>query len=183
MPTEPEQQDSTVDNRWWIDTTDKKRPAPVTQEVAVGSRFFRAGLGFEQDRARERLTDNNLKILNQSQPPEGGWAYVQLAEKRHPEKATERICRAMKVPPYARAVLVDSGRVVRVLVTGTPIGTRILEFSLGFAPSFDCWINDEWVEERVFRNASEAIKAAGELVHRFLSPEEIARHESISARV
>jgi hypothetical protein len=183
MPTEPEQQDSTVDSRWWIDTTDKKRPAPATSEADVGSRFFRAGLGFEQDRARDRLTDNNLKILNESQPPEGGWAYVQLAEQRHPERDVERVRRAMKLPAYARAVLVDSGRVVRVLVTGTPVGKRILEFTLGYAPSFDCWIDDEWVEERVFKHPSEAIKAAGQLVHRYLSPEEIARGEAISARV
>lgn len=183
MPTEPEQQGSSIDNRWWIDTTDKKRPAAAKPEAAVGSRFFRAGRGFEQDRARDRLTDNNLKILADAQPPEGAWAYVQLAEKRHPEKDLERIRRAIKVPPFARAVLVDSGRVVRVLLTGTPVGGRILEFTLGYAPSFDCWVDGEWVEERVFKNPSEAIKATGKLVRRYLSPEEIARDEAVSPRV
>lgn len=182
MPTEPEQPDSAVENRWWVDTTDKKRPAAPKPEAAVGSRFFRAGDGFEQERARDRLTDNNLKILVDSNPPEGGWAYVQLAEKRHPQKGRDRLHRTFRVPPYARAVFVDSGRVVRVLVTGTPIGRRILEFTLGFAPSFDCWINDEWVEERVFRHPNDVMRAAPKLIRRYLSPQEIAHDEAIAPR-
>lgn len=183
MPTEPDKQNSAVENRWWVDTTDKKRPPVAKTEAAVGSRFFRAGLGFEQERARDRLTDNNLKILLDNEPPEGGWAYVQLAEKRHPQKDQERIRSALKIPPFARAVFVDSGRVARILVTGTPVGQRILEITLGYAPSFDCWVGDEWIEERVFKNPTEAIKAAKKLIHRYLSPDEIAHDEAISPRV
>jgi len=148
----------------------------------AGTRFFRAGLGYDQDRARERLTDNNLKILLAAQPPDGGWAYVELGGGRHPHRDQERIRRSFNLPPYARAVLVDSGRVVRVLVTGTPLGERILEFSLGFAPSFDCWLRDEWVEERVFRTPADAIKASGKLIRQYLSPEAIAHSEAIAAR-
>lgn len=183
MPTETdEQQESKVDSRWWIDTTDRKQPAAPRPVATAGSRFFRAGIGFEQERARDRLTDNNLKILVESQPPEGGWAYVQLAEKRHPQKDLERIRRAIRVPPYARAVVADSGRVVRVLVTGTPIGRRILEFTLGYAPSFDCWVDDEWIEERVFRNPAEALQAVNRLVPRYLAPEAIARAAALAPR-
>jgi len=179
---EPEQQDAAVENRWWVDTTGLRAPAPPPATVTVGHRFFRAGDGFEQEPARDRLTDNNLKILVQAQPPEGGWAYVRLTDTGHPRREQDRIRRAVNLPNYARAVLVDSGKTVRVLVTGTPIGGRILEFTFGYAPSFDCWVRGEWVEERLFRGPGEALRNVNRLIRRYLALENIARDESLIAR-
>ncbi len=184
MPADEDQpSESAVENRWWVDTSEAAGAGVAKPVAKAGSRFFRAGIGYEQNRARDRLTDNNRKILLAADPPEGGWSYVRLAEKAHPDKEQERIRKALAVPPYARAVLVDSGRVVRVLLTGTPIADRILEFSLGYAPSFDCWVADEWVEERVFKNPGEVLKAAPRLIRRYLSPESIARDEAVAPRV
>lgn len=179
----PDEAQTNLANRWWVDTAGTGKTAPAKPIAApVGSKFFRAGIGFEQECARDRLTSNNLKILRQAQPPEGGWAYVRLAETAHPEKDQERLRRALPIPRYARGVLVDSGRTVRVLVTGTPIGERVLEFTFGYAPSFDVWIRDEWVGEAVFGNPGEAIRAARNKIKQYLSPEEIARAEAVAAR-
>ena len=148
MSDDPTGAPPAVKDRWWVETGDKRRErtAPVAAPAPpVGSKFYRSGIGFNQETARSRLTDLNLKLLMQANPPTGGWGYVQLAETTFPERERERIKDQITVPPYARAVLVDCGRSVRVLVTGTPLGQRILDLTLGDNPSFDCWIDGEWV--------------------------------------
>ena len=171
----------TVADRWWADLGDKRREPVKRQAGPAGTSFFRAAEGFEQDRARAQLTDNNLKLLTEADPPEGGWGYVQLAETQYPEKERERIKQMVNVPAYARAALIDSGRTVRILMTGTPIGARILELTLGEAPSFDCWIEGEWVREVVFKDINEAVKAFRGFLHEYLSPQGIAEWEQLRA--
>lgn len=179
----PEQKQDPTSNRWWVDSTtaSKAKARPAVEGIA-GNRFFRTGAGFEQEPARERLTDNNLKILKQAMPAEGQWSYVQLGENTFPERERERIERETALPPYARGVLVDCGRSVRLLVTGTPIGERLLELTLGEAPSFDCWVRDEWVREQVFRDANSAIRGFRRFMQDYLSPEAIKLAQEIAAR-
>jgi hypothetical protein len=53
-----------VENRWWVDTgktKERARPLPPGERPPVGSKFFDIGYEFDQERARERLTDCNLK--------------------------------------------------------------------------------------------------------------------------
>jgi len=175
-----------VKDRWWVETGDKRRerkaaaPPPPTP---VGSKFYRAGVGFNQETARSRLTDLNLKLLMQANPPEGGWADLRLAETSHPERERERIKEQVGLPAYARGVLVDCGRSVRLLITGTPIGQRILDLTLGDNPSFDCWIDGEWVRERLFRDNRSALGALRRYIPEYLSPEGIATWESLRAQV
>jgi hypothetical protein len=171
-----------VSNRWWVELggAEKARaPKPITP---VGSRFYKAGEGFEQERARDCLTDNNMKVLRSADPPEGAWAYVSLATTKCSERHLERIKKIVSLPRYARGVVVDCGRAVRLLVTGTPVGEHLLELTLGGAPSFDCWVHHEWVREVVFDNPEKAMRAFRGLVKEYLSPEAIARAEAASAR-
>jgi hypothetical protein len=174
-----------VKDRWWVDTGDKRREraAPVAPAPPVGSRFYRSGIGFNQEVARSRLTDVNLKLLMEANPPEGGWGYVQLAETRFPERERERIKEQVALPAYARGVLVDCGRSVRLLVTGTPLGQRIIDLTLGDNPSFDCWIDGEWVREQLFRDARSALQALTRSIAEVLSPEGIATWEARRAQV
>jgi hypothetical protein len=181
----PDQKTDPVANRWWVDSSGKDRkprPAPVVPTALAGAKFFRAGEGFAQEPARDRLTDNNLKIVKGAAPQEGQWVHVQLNESSVPERERERIKREVALPPYARGVMVDCGRSLRLLVTGTPIGERLLDLTLGDAPSFDCWIRDEWVRETVFKDANFAIRAFKRLVPEYLSPEAIRLAEEIAAR-
>lgn len=186
MSDEPEDSSPAVKDRWWVETGDKKkeRVAPAPAPAApVGSKFYRSGIGFDQETARSRLTDLNLKLLMQANPPEGGWGYVQLAETSHSEGQRERVKEQIGLPPYARGVMVDCGRSVRVLITGTPVGQRILDLTLGDNPSFDCWVDGEWVRERVFRDQRGAIGALRRYIREYLSPEGIATSESLRAQV
>ena len=172
-----------VKDRWWVETGDKRRERAASAAPPVGSRFYRSGVGFDQETARSRLTDLNLKLLLQANPPEGGWAYIQLAETTFPERERERIKEQVGLPGYARGVLVDCGRSVRLLITGTPTGRRILDLTLGDTPSFDCWIDGEWVRERLFRDTRGAIAALRRYVPEYLSPQGIATWEALRAQV
>ena len=175
-------QGPTVANRWWVDLGGTEKVKVRRPAGPAGSQFFEVAHDFEQERARERLTDNNLKLLHAANPPEGGWGYVQLAETSYPERELERIKRLVTLPQYARGLIVDCGRSVRLLVTGTPLGERLLELALGEAPSFDCWVHHEWVREVVFDDGDKALRALRGFVVEFLSPEGIAHAESIAAR-
>jgi hypothetical protein len=172
----------TVANRWWVDLGGSEKLKIKRPAGPVGSGFFAVGKDFEQERARERLTDDNLKVLSAANPPEGGWSYVQFAESKYPERELERIKKLVALPGYARGVIVDCGRSVRLLVTGTPPGERLLELTLGDAPSFDCWVQHEWVREALFDDAEKALRALRRFVRQYLSPEGIARSESTTAR-
>lgn len=141
----------------------ERPPAPF------GGRFFRTGRGFEQEQARARLTDSNLKWLAESQPPPDGWRLVQvLADERFPEKKLERVKAALKLPPGGRGVLVDSGTSVRAIMTGDPVGERLVELRLGDESSFDAWVHGEWVREALFKNLEEALRRVPALVHEYL---------------
>jgi hypothetical protein len=172
----------TVTNRWWVDlggsekTRSKRPPGPA------GSQLFQVAHDFEQERAKDRLTDHNLKLLTMADPPEGGWGYVRLAETSYPERELERVKKLVALPPYARGVIVDCGRSIRLLLTGTPVGERLLELALGEAPSFDCWVCSEWVREALFEDADKALKALQRYMREYLSPEGIARAEATAAR-
>ena len=185
MSDEPQDESPAVKDRWWVETRDKRREQPAAPAPAapVGSKFYRSGIGFNQETARSRLTDLNLKLLMEGNPPEGGWGYVQLAETTFSERERERIKEQIGLPPYARGVLVDCGRSVRILVTGTPIGHRILDLTLGDNPSFDCWIDGEWVRERLFRDGRGAIGALRRHIREYLSAEGIAEWELLRAQV
>jgi hypothetical protein len=172
----------TVTNRWWVDLGGVEKARPKRPPGPAGSQLFQVGNDFEQEKAKDRLTDHNVKLLTMADPPEGGWGYVRLAETAYPERELERVKRLVTLPPYARGVIIDCGRSVRILVTGTPVGERVLELALGEAPSFDCWVCNEWVREALFEDADKALKALQRYMREYLSPEGIARAEAIAAR-
>lgn len=173
-----------VADRWWVDATDtdKSRPKPVQVAVPVAAQFYRSAQGFEQEAARERLSDNNWKLIAAAQPEEGRWVHVHLAETKFSEREIEKIKEKVDLPSYARGVVADSGRCVRLLVSGTPLGERVLELTLGDDPSFDCWIRNEWVDESRFQNRSHALKVFRRLIRKYLAPDAVAEYESIVAQ-
>lgn len=175
-------QKPTVTNRWWVDLGGNEKGRVKRTAGPAGSQFFQVGRDFEQETAKDRLTDHNLKLLVAADPPEGGWGYVRLAETAYPERELERVKRLVALPSYARGVIVDCGRSLRILVTGMPLGERLLELSLGEAPSFDCWVRGEWVREALFDDADKALRALQRFMRDYLSPEGVAHAEAIAAR-
>lgn len=161
-----------VVNRWWVDTGKTKetaRPVPAGKRPPVGSKLFDIGYEFDQERARTRLTDINLKFLEEARPPANEWAVVRMVPNHSvPAAELERMKRRLPLPPGARGVIVDSGRSVRFILTGDPIGERILEFTLGEESSFDCWIRGDWVHEELFGSLDDALTKARPYVGQYL---------------
>ncbi len=175
-------------SKWWVDTGRTDRP-PAKPGIAgstslAGMRFYKVADGFEQESAREKLTDNNLKVLLSASPEPGTWKEVALVpHKRAPKREVARVIDSVALPAYARGVIVDCGQVLRLLVTGTPIGERILELALVEPPSFDAWVEDEWVEERLFPGRRRALREFRQLIRDYLSPDAIALQKSIAPAV
>jgi hypothetical protein len=163
-----------VENRWWVDTGGhRERQArvaarPEEGEPIVGPVFFAVGRDFDQDRARANLTDTNLNLIKEANPAEGTWGYLPMTEERTSPELLEKMRRTLKLPKWARGVLVDSGTSVRAIASGTPVGERIVELSLGASSCFDAWAGGEWVREKVFRNRDRALREGGRLLVRYL---------------
>lgn len=180
----PEEEGPKVTDRWWVDTDRKAREAARKlaresgEKNSIDHRFFRTGVGYDQDRAHARLTDINLKILSEANPEAGQWSYLGLVvERPFSPNERERIIARLPLPPYARGVVVDSGKTIRLVLSGTPSGRRILEVVLSNTPSLDCWVDDDWVRESVFPNLEAVLTALPGLIVDYLSPEGIVRWE------
>ena len=93
MPNKPN-----VENRWWVETN-LKRPKQAKSELdlpqlPVAMSFYSVGKDYDQDRAKDDLTDNNLRIAREANPPQGGWAYVPMTEEHCPPRMLNRVKRA-----------------------------------------------------------------------------------------
>jgi hypothetical protein len=156
--------------RWWIDQGKPREAAPRGEATTAlaGAAFFRAGIGYDQETARSRLTDLNMKLLAEGAPPADGWAHLQMTEERFPARRFEQIQRAVPLGPGVHALAVDSGVSLRVLLTGDPRGERLIELRFGEESSFDAWIRGDWVEEALFQRFADALRAAPDFVRRHL---------------
>jgi len=172
----------TVENRWWVDTGKATEPGKVVAKSArppIGSRFFDIGYEFDQDRAKHRLNDSNLNILDEAKPAANEWQLVRMVPNESvPSRQIERIKRRLPLPPGARGVIVDCGRSVRFVLTGDPVGERVLEFTLGEESSFDCWIRGDWVREELFRDLDDALRHARPIVRRYLGTQPYADNQT-----
>jgi hypothetical protein len=161
-----------VEDRWWVDTgkaTERSRAAATGERPPIGTRFFDIGYEFDQERARTRLTDVNLKFLEEAAPEAGEWKIIQMVPHESvPPAELERLKARLPLPPRARGVIVDSGRSVRFIITGDPVGERVLEFTLGEESSFDCWVRGDWVREELFDSLDDALRKAKPYLRQYL---------------
>jgi hypothetical protein len=176
MPSDRSAQDSI---KWWVDqqrpTSEGRRGGPPAPAAA---RFYVSAKGFEQERARAGLVDLNRKLLEEANPPENGFAVLPLLDERMPTQIVERVKRALPLPAGARAVIVDSGRSLRAILTGTPVGERILEFNFNRdEPSFDVWVRGDWKEEILFRDLGEIYRSTRRLIERYMGADALAKPE------
>jgi len=178
----PREGGPTVENRWWVDTGKTTEPAKVVPKEEcppVGSKFFDIGYEFDQEQATQRLTDLNLEFLDEGRPEPNEWRLVRMVSNESvPAGQIECIKRRLPLPPGARGMIVDSGRSVRFIITGDPVGERVLEFTLGEESSFDCWILGEWTREELFRDLDNALRTARPFVWRYLGPEPQADNDT-----
>jgi hypothetical protein len=163
---------ASAEQRWWVDTGkagSRGRADEAKAPTLIGARFFDVGYAFEQDQAKVRLTDINIKLLEEARPERGEWKILRMVPGESLSESKVRDLQTrVPLPDGARGVLVDSGRSARLIVTGEPVSERILEFRLGELSSFDCWIRGEWVREEIFRDEEHALQEAGAYVDRYL---------------
>lgn len=170
-----EERKPAVENRWWVDSGAKEQrggsaraPADHEGQPIVGERFFKVGFGFDQDRAQKNLTDSNLNLIREGNPSQGTWAYLSLAGDASPPERLSKVKRMLRLPKWARGVLVDAGTSIRAIATGEPVGERIVELTIGSQSSFDAWARGEWVREKVFRSRERALREGSGLIVRYL---------------
>ncbi len=161
MPHKPN-----VENRWWVETTVKKlKRQPQKAEAAlpklpVAMGFYEVARDYDQDQAKEDLTDNNLRIARQANPKPGEWVYVAMTEEHYPPHLIKRIKEEFGLPREARGIILDHGRVARLLVCGPAIEDWIVDITLSDEPSVDAYVWGTMHRERLFRRAEEALKQA-----------------------
>jgi hypothetical protein len=64
----------------------------------------------------------------------------------------------LPLPPGARAIVIDAGYSLRVVITGEPVGERYVDINFTEAPSLDFWVKGQLVDEQVFSNVGEALR-------------------------
>ena len=152
-----------VENRWWVETTVKKPKAksektPELLPVAMG--FYSVAKDYDQDRAKDHLTDNNLRIAREANPPQGGWTYLPMTEDRYPQHLVKRVKDEFRLPREARGIVIDHGRLVRLLICGPQLEDWMIDITLTAEPSVDVYVWNTMYRERLFRRAEEALRQA-----------------------
>ncbi|MFQ5851290.1 MAG: hypothetical protein ACE5JU_11965 [Candidatus Binatia bacterium] len=146
--------------KWWID----RGPVKEREKKAEPHRGFieqwvyKMLKDYDQDRALQNVVDINQRVFKGLSVAPGEWGYISLGVGRYPTNELARIKQTLRLPSYARALAIDAGYSVRVLVTGEPVGERFVDINLTEAPSMDCWVKGELVEERLFSSVDEALR-------------------------
>jgi hypothetical protein len=173
-----------VENRWWVETSVKRprkveppppdaagaqagAPAPEADsdqealaQLRIVENFYAVARGYDQDRAKEDLTDNNLRIARAANPQPGQWVYVAMTEEHYPARLIKRIKDEFHLPREARGIVLDHGRVVRLLVCGPQLEDWMLDVTLSDEPSVDVYVWNTMHRERLFKRAEEALRQA-----------------------
>jgi hypothetical protein len=76
----------------------------------------------------------------------------------YPPERLEKIKRSVALPAGARALLIDAGYSVRLLITGEPVGARLVDVNFTEGPSLDFFIDNELIEEKLFPNLEVAVR-------------------------
>jgi hypothetical protein len=153
-----------VENRWWVETV-VKRPKQVKSEtempqLPVAMAFYQVARDYDQDRAKDDLTDNNLRIAREANPAPGEWAYVAMTADHYPPHLIKRIKDEFRLPREARGIVLDHGRLLRLLVCGPALEDWLIDVTLYDEPSVDVYVWSVMHRERLFRRAEDALRQA-----------------------
>jgi hypothetical protein len=160
--------------KWWIDrgpVKEKQKETPVGRGI-IEKWVYELLKDYSQDQAVRNVVDINQKLLKELSVSPGGWEYLSLGVGSYPEKGLAKIKGSLQLPPGARALIIDAGYSVRILITGEPIGNRLIDINLTEAPSLDYWLDSQLLEERLFRSVDEALKKIRTSLSNYLNPAE-----------
>jgi hypothetical protein len=153
-----------VENRWWVETN-IKRPKQSKAErdlpnLPVAMSFYSIAKDYEQERAKDDLTDNNLRIARAANPLPSNWAYLAMTEEHYPARLVKRIKEEFRLPQGARGVVLDHGRLLRLLICGPELEDWMVDVTLTDEPSVDVYVWGTMYRERLFKRAEEALRTA-----------------------
>jgi hypothetical protein len=151
-----------VENRWWVETSFKKpKVGKVEAELPVlpvAMSFYAVAKDYDQDRAKDDLTDNNLRIARAANPEQGDWAYVPMTEDHYPPRLVKRIKDEFRLPREARGIVLDHGRLLRLLICGPQLEDWMIDVTLADEPSVDVYVWSTMQRERLFKRAEDALR-------------------------
>ena len=153
-----------VENRWWVETAFKK-PRQVKAEselpqLPIAMSFYTVAKDYNQDRAKEDLTDNNLRIAQAANPPQGDWVIFPMTEEHFSPNNVKRLKDEFRLPREARGIVIDHGRLVRLLICGPELEDWMIDITLSDEPSVDVYVWSTMYREKLFRRAEEALRQA-----------------------
>lgn len=171
----PDEKDAQFEEtKWWIDRGPvKEREKAAAPAKGIVEQWATELLkGYNQDLAAKNLVDINSKILGSLSVGVGEWGYYSLDVGNYPPDKLARIKSALPLPPGARAIVIDAGYSLRILITGEPVGERYVDINFTDAPSLDYWADGQLVHEELFSNVGEALRRIKPDLARYLKPRE-----------
>jgi len=162
--------------KWWIDRGPvKQREKEREKESALGRGIIEKWTyellkDYKQEQAVRNVVDLNPRFLKELTVGPGEWQYLSLGVGSYPAAGLDKIKSALKLPAQARGLIIDAGYSVRIMITGEPIGERLIDINFTESPSLDYWARNELVEERLFRSVEAALKELRVTLPDYLSP-------------
>jgi hypothetical protein len=156
--------------KWWIDHgPEKERDKKVLPHQGLIEKWaYELLKDYNQDQALQNIVGINQQVFKELSLPVGQWGYLSLGVGKHPAGNLTRIRETLQLPRNARALAIDAGYSVRVLITGEPVGERVVDINFTEAPSLDYWINGELVEEKYFSSVDQALRKLRHSFHGYL---------------
>lgn len=166
--------------KWWIDRGPvKQREKEREKETPLGRGIIEKWAyellkDYRQEQAVRNVVDINPRTLKEISVAAGEWQYMSLGVGNYPASGLAKIKSSFPLPANARGLIIDAGYSVRVLITGEPVGERLLDINFTEDPSLDYWVGNELVEERLFFSVDDALKKLKGALSNYINPPEPA---------
>lgn len=159
--------------KWWIDRGPVKEREKATQlgRGIIEKWTYELLKDYKQEQAVRNVVDINPRTLKEfSTVPAGEWGYISLGVGSYPANGLAKIKSSLQLPVNGRGLIIDAGYSVRLMITGEPIGERLVDINFTENPSLDYWVENELIDERLFFNVDDALKKLRGTISRYLNP-------------
>jgi hypothetical protein len=145
--------------KWWIDRgpVKEREKSEALGRGIIEKWTYELLKDYKQEQAVRNVVDINPRTLKDLSQAPLGWNYVSLGVGSYPADKLDKIKKIVQLPAHARALLIDAGYSVRLIITGEPVGERLIDVNFTEGPSLDFWVNNELIEEKLFRNVDSAM--------------------------
>ncbi|HEY3305815.1 MAG TPA: hypothetical protein VGL70_20000 [Candidatus Binatia bacterium] len=157
--------------KWWIDRgpVKEREKAEALGRGIIEKWTYELLKDYKQEQAVRNVVDINPRTLKELSQAPLGWNYVSLGVGSYPADKLDKIKQTVQLPAGARALLIDAGYSVRLLITGEPVGERLIDVNFTEGPSLDYWVNNELIEEKLFRSVDAALQELRSTIRGYLT--------------